>query len=189
MDIKVALDELLSIKGEVKTLVEENISLKSNLKKNHELNRNGDLIPDNNYQVSAQQERIKNLLDEIEELTEKQRLSDALNLELKKQVKELSSKEFGSCLANNPLVLRQELQSLKEALVVKDETLQKLGSKFARNREVWLDNERKANEEIKKLDEFIDRTIVALNSNTKVVQSCVPLQLLLEELQNGAKLS
>lgn len=78
----------------------------------------------------------------------------------------------------------QELIEARAQLEIKDETLQRLASKFARNRDVWLENEKKANEEIQKLDELIDRMVTAMSANTDVVRTWPEMKTLLEELSD-----
>ena len=57
-----------------------------------------------------------------------------------------------------------------------------LNGKFTRNRQVWEDNGRKANDEIKKLDEVLDRVIQTLSANDHVVEKCPQLKELLDDL-------
>ena len=125
---------------------------------------------------------LRILEEEIEGMKERVRCSEAEKVELKNQLTEVTSKEFGSCVVNNPLVLRQELKACREMLNAKEEKLQMLAGKYTRNRQVWEENERKANDEIKKLDEVLDRVILTLSANDHVIQKCPQLKDLLCDL-------
>lgn len=75
-----------------------------------------------------------------------------------------------------------ELQTTRDQLKEKEEMLQQLGAKFARNRTVWMENERRAKEEILKLDTVIDNVIATLTAAGEVVQRVPSLKRLLDEL-------
>lgn len=79
----------------------------------------------------------------------------------------------------------EENDSLKKQLEEKEDTLEKLCAKFARNRDVWVENERKANEEVQKLDEVLDRVIGGLTIYKDVISECPLLKNLLEELSDA----
>lgn len=184
-ELKSFLNEVESLKKEVINLIEENISLK-NISKEKSV---GVIKQNENVQISQlmnelkeERERITILEDEIESMKERIRCNDAEKTELKKQLNEVASKEFGSCVVNNPLVLRQELKTTREMLVSKEEKLQMLAGKYTRNRQVWEENERKANDEIKKLDDVLDRVILTLSANDHVVEKCPQLKELLNDL-------
>lgn len=75
-----------------------------------------------------------------------------------------------------------ELETARGQVEEKDTMLQQLAAKFARNRQVWLENERKANDEIQKLDSLIDNVIVVLTAGGDAVQRIPTLKRLLDEL-------
>lgn len=182
-ELKSFLDEVESIKKEVINLIEENISLKNCAKgKSVEGGKSGSEISELMRRLDDERERIGILEEEIEGMRERVRCLEAEKVELKNQLTEVTSKEFGSCVVNNPLVLRQELKACREMLHAKEEKLQMLAGKYTRNRQVWEENERKANDEIKKLDDVLDRVILTLSANDHVVEKCPQLKDLLSDL-------
>ena len=64
----------------------------------------------------------------------------------------------------------------------KDDMLEKLSAKYLRNRKVWEENERKASEEIKKLDEMFDHVIETLKALPESQRNSEPIQDLLHLL-------
>lgn len=184
-ELKSFLEEVESLKKEVINLIEENISLKNAAKekpidiiKHAESQQVAELMK----RLEDERERITVLEEEIESMKGRMRCTEAEKSVLKKQLNEVTSKEFGSCVVNNPLVLRQELKTTRELLASKEEKLQMLAGKYTRNRQVWEENERKANDEVKKLDEVLDRVISTLSANDHVVEKCPQLKELLSDL-------
>ena len=76
----------------------------------------------------------------------------------------------------------KQINVLEKDLSTKQELLETLDNKYERHRKVWEENERKANEEIKKLDEAIDEVIETLKSIPEVVSLSVVLQNLCKKL-------
>ncbi|XP_054152991.1 uncharacterized protein LOC128951746 [Oppia nitens] len=83
--------------------------------------------------------------------------------------------------------VNRENSSLKKSIDVKEEMIDKLGSKYSRNRKVWEENEVKANEEIKKLDEMIDHVIDTLKSLPDCHKNCESIEHLLYMLTDDNK--
>jgi hypothetical protein len=92
---------------------------------------------------------------------------------------------------NNPVVLRQELKSVREVVAAREAMIKSLNDKYIRHRQVWEENERRANEEIKKLDEIIDRVVLTLQQPEcrAFVSSCSDLKRLFEDLTRDQQIS
>ncbi|KAI1287959.1 hypothetical protein HDE_09724 [Halotydeus destructor] len=85
--------------------------------------------------------------------------------------------------------LESKCSDLDLELTTAKQAIEMLSSKFHRNREVWLLNEKKANDEIKKLDDIIDRVVSSLRDAEDTVMNCPPLRNLLTELTEPNKTS
>jgi len=77
---------------------------------------------------------------------------------------------------------QRDKEKYEGQLAEKEETLQRLAAKFARNRDVWLANETKANDEIRKLDNIIDNIVSALSDVVHISDQCPRLKRLYDEL-------
>jgi DNA repair exonuclease SbcCD ATPase subunit len=186
--------EVSSLKEEISGLVEENLDLKKRIKDQSEIDKVKRREEQLKHELEDERERASTLMEEVDNLKERLRCSEVIASELKRQVTQLSAGNSipSSTSAtttpthfinnNNPVALKQELKSVKEVIASREEMIQKLNEKYMRHRTVWEENERRANDEIKKLDEIIDRVVVTLSNCTPFINDCAPLKRLLEEL-------
>jgi chromosome segregation ATPase len=79
---------------------------------------------------------------------------------------------------------REELEALRKQLQDKEEMNQKLVARYLRHRQVWEENQEKANFEIKKLDEVIDNVIATIKNNLDKVAAIPAILMLLKQLTN-----
>ena len=210
--IKNTRTEVTSLKNEIRGLVQENLDLKKQVRDRNEVDKFKRRETQLKQELDDEKERVTSLMEEIDNLKERLRCSEVISNELKRQVKEVST---GNNVAsntipatssstsmstpsfnqnnNNPLALKQELKTVKEVIASREEMIQKLNDKYMRHRQVWEENERRANDEIKKLDEIIDRVVMTLSNCTPFINDSAPLKRLLEELtadqQNISNLS
>ena len=84
--------------------------------------------------------------------------------------------------------LRLENTGLKDSLALKEEMITKLSAKYARNRKVWEENERKATQEIKMLDDIVDHVIDTLKSLPETFRSTEQIQQLMDVLTDDTVL-
>lgn len=206
--------EVTSLKNEIRGLVQENLDLKKQVRDRSEVDKFKKRETQLKQELDDEKERVTSLMEEIDNLKERLRCTEVISNELKRQVKEVST---GNNVAsntipaissststsmptpsfnqnnNNPSALKQELKTVKEVIASREEMIQKLNDKYMRHRQVWEENERRANDEIKKLDEIIDRVVMTLSNCTPFINDCAPLKRLLEELtadqQNISNLS
>lgn len=142
-----------------------------------------------------QEGEVNSLQDEIQELKTKCASLQAMNNEQAHQLKEEVGKLVKSTGPSNPmvdamaicdkLVLKQEIVRLKELLKEKDDVLKRLAAKFARHKKVWEENYQKAEAEVNKLDDVIEKVVQILESNPELVKNSEPLSNLLEKLKSG----
>jgi len=189
--------EVSCLKEEISGLVKENLHLQKQIKDQSEVEKLKKREVQVKQELEDERERVSNLMEDIDNLKERLRCSEVIATELKKHVKEVSSSNSNSNSNsgsssntfpsfnhnnNNPMALKQELKSVREVIASREEMIQKLNDKYMRHRQVWEENERRANDEIKKLDEIIDRVVLTLTNSTPLINDCVPLKRLLEEL-------
>jgi len=193
--------EISSLRQQMKFLQENNASLQSRVKSAAEVDRVKVSEQQLKEELRQEREKVASLLDESDGWKEKLRCSEVISQELKRQIKEMSSSvglgtgglstasTFSNSQSflssNNPLALKSELKTVREVIAAREEMIQKLNEKYMRHRQVWEENERRANEEIKKLDELIDRVILTLSSCSPMLSDCPPLKRLLDELTQG----
>jgi len=84
--------------------------------------------------------------------------------------------------------LRLENTSLKDSIGLKDEMITKLSAKYARNRKVWEENERKATQEIKMLDDIVDHVIDTLKTLPETFRASEQIQQLMDVLNEDTVL-
>lgn len=105
---------------------------------------------------SSLKSEISSFYKEIDVLKESNKCLLSENEELKKIHNEGN-------FSNDNVALNLEIVNLKEKLKCKEEMIEKISQKFARNRSVWEANEKKSTEEFEKLDNFISLIINKLN--------------------------
>lgn len=196
-----AQEENKSLKCEVSALVQENLRLKNAIKERTESEKWKVIEVQLREELRDEKERVSVLMDEMDVLKERLRCSEVVSNELKKQMKELTVVSSSSGVIvdpaaggppssastavsyGNPVALRQELKSVREVIAAREAMIKSLNDKYMRHRQVWEENERRANDEIKELDEIIDRVIKTLKGcDPHVVHSCPDLKRLLEDL-------
>ncbi|KAM7311579.1 early endosome antigen 1 [Ixodes scapularis] len=79
-----------------------------------------------------------------------------------------------------------KVESLREGLVLREEQLRGLASKFSRFKQAYEDNYQRATEDIDKLDTMLERVIETLETEPEAVSSCPALQRLLESLRGSS---
>lgn len=145
-------------------------------------------------ELNQEREKNLNLIDEIESLRERLRVADTVSCELKKQLTSTGPVSSGpgailqpasaSFSATSVSELRRELKNTHEAVASRDMYIQKLNDKYTRHRQVWEENERRANDEIKKLDAMLDHVVATISP---CVGDNPSLQRLLDELTRDAQ--
>ncbi|XP_075543019.1 uncharacterized protein LOC142576673 isoform X2 [Dermacentor variabilis] len=132
---------------------------------------------------------VELLFQQMGDLKEKNRCLSAVNQEQGRQLQEeLSQRGFSSeadaiCAK---LQLRQELEQLREELLLKDEQLRALAAKFGRFRKAYEDNYQRATDDIDKLDTMLERVIETLEAEPEAVSGCPALRQLLHNLHGGS---
>lgn len=202
--VEKSTNEVSSLKEEISGLVQENLDLKKRVKEQSEFDKLKKREDQLKQELDDERDRASTLNEEVDNLKERLRCSEVIAGELKRQLTQLSasnslpSSTSGNTLPfisnnNNPVALKQELKTVKEVIASREEMIQKLNEKYMRHRQVWEENERRANDEIKKLDEIIDRVVMTLSNFSPLINDCPPLKRLLEELtadqQNISNLS
>uniref|UniRef100_A0A147BBN3 Putative sperm-associated antigen 5 isoform x2 n=1 Tax=Ixodes ricinus TaxID=34613 RepID=A0A147BBN3_IXORI len=138
----------------------------------------------------AHARQVEMLLQQLEEQKEKQRCLQAVNQEQARQLREeLLPPQGFLCQADaicDRLQLRQQVESLREGLVLREEQLRGLASKFSRFKQAYEDNYQRATEDIDKLDTMLERVIETLETEPEAVSSCPALQRLLESLRGSS---
>lgn len=189
-----AEEENASLKSEVSALVQENLRLKNAAKERTESEKSKLIEAQLREELRDEKERVAGLMDEMDVLKERLRCAEVVSNELKKQIKEVSSSgvlvepagsgESGVSYVNsNPVTLRQELKSVREVIAAREAMIKSLNDKYIRHRQVWEENERRANDEIKELDEIIDRVIKTLKGcDPAVLNTCPDLKRLFQDL-------
>lgn len=145
-------------------------------------------------ELNIEREKNLTLVDEIESLRERLRVADTVTCELKKQLTSTGPVSSGpgailqpasaSFSATSVSELRRELKNTHDAVASRDMFIQKLNDKYTRHRQVWEENERRANDEIKKLDAMLDRVVATISP---CVGDNPSLQRLLDELTRDAQ--
>lgn len=131
---------------------------------------------------------VELLFQQMGDLKEKNRCLSAVNQEQGRQLQEELSKRGFSSEADAicaKLQLRQELEQLREELLLKDEQLRALAAKFGRFRKAYEDNYQRATDDIDKLDTMLERVIETLEAEPEAVSSCPALTQLLHNLRGG----
>lgn len=131
---------------------------------------------------------VELLFQQMGDLKEKNRCLSAVNQEQGRQLQEELSKRGFSSEADAicaKLQLRQELEQLREELLLKDEQLRALAAKFGRFRKAYEDNYQRATDDIDKLDTMLERVIETLEAEPEAVSSCPALRQLLHNLRGG----
>ncbi|KAH8039515.1 hypothetical protein HPB51_007417 [Rhipicephalus microplus] len=131
---------------------------------------------------------VELLFQQMGDLKEKNRCLSAVNQEQGRQLQEELSKRGFSSEADAicaKLQLRQELEQLREELLLKDEQLRALAAKFGRFRKAYEDNYQRATDDIDKLDTMLERVIETLEAEPETVSSCPALRQLLHNLRGG----
>ncbi|CAN7985828.1 unnamed protein product [Ixodes hexagonus] len=138
----------------------------------------------------AHARQVELLLQQLEEQKEKQRCLQAVNQEQARQLREeLLPPQGFLCQADaicDRLQLRQQVESLREGLVLREEQLRGLASKFSRFKQAYEDNYQRATEDIDKLDTMLERVIETLETEPEAVSACPALQRLLESLRGSS---
>lgn len=144
-------------------------------------------------ELNQERERNLTLNEEMESLRERLRVSEAVNCELKKQLTSTVPVTSGpgailqpasASFATSAAELRRELKSARDAVASREVMIQKLNDKYTRHRQVWEENERRANDEIKKLDALLDQVVATISPCAADNPS---LQRLLDELTRDAQ--
>lgn len=217
-EVASVLRENTSLKNELSSLVQENLSLKNAAKDRPEKNKSSQVESLLREELKDEKERVSSLMDELDAMKERLRCSEVVCNELKKQVKELSASSsspnlsavasaaltagqqqqqqqqptavsYANNVHNNSHVLRQELKSVREVIAAREAVIKSLNDKYMRHRQVWEENERRANEEIKKLDEIIDRVVLTLSDCSPIITDCPPLKRLFEDLTRDQQIA
>lgn len=213
------LRENNSLKSELSALVQENMRMQNVIKERSESEKSKLIEAQLREELRDEKERVSGLMDEMDVLKERLRCAEVVSNELKKQVKEMSAvpssttttsasavigpvasgssassaghSAAASVSHNNPVALRQELKSVREVVAAREAVIKSLNDKYIRHRQVWEENERRANEEIKKLDEIIDRVVLTLQQPDcrPFVSSCSDLKRLFEDLTRDQQIS
>jgi len=171
------------LKRKIGEISKENIDSKQDLlNMESQLKENNTLLDHLKVENESNQSKLINLNNQLDILTEKYRCSESVNQELKNMIEESNKDSLSSQSIN---ALRLEMVSLKESLAMKEEMLDKLSSKYARNRKVWEENDRKATQEIKKLDDIVDHVIETLKSLPENLKHSESIQEILELLTEG----
>lgn len=161
----------------------ENMNSKQNLLNvENMLKEKNAVLDDMKNENELNQNKLKNLYNELDVINEKYRCSESVNKELKNIIEESNE---GSVSSQNVKSLRLEMIGLKESLAVKENMIDKISSKFSRNRKVWEENDRKATQEIKKLDDVIDHVIDTLKTLPENLKNSEQIQEILELLTEG----
>ncbi|XP_013794249.1 sperm-associated antigen 5-like isoform X2 [Limulus polyphemus] len=150
-------------------------------------------------ELESHQKEMDLLQKQVEQMWEKNHCLEAVNIEQSRQIKEEIKKTYETApqqmgmesMVNalticDKLALKQEIVCLKKALETKGELLHNMDDKYARNKEVWEDNCRKAEMEIQMLDDIIYQCIDTLQSIPEVVNSCESLRKLMTLLNGGS---
>lgn len=121
------------------------------------------------------------------------RANAALVEQLQAQLGELreDKEQLGRLLADLKIengALAQEskrtVDELNAQLLEKEALNQKLVARYLRHRQIWEDNQEKANFEIQKLDEAIDNVIATIKDNLDKIGNIPAIHLLLRQLTN-----
>ena len=79
---------------------------------------------------------------------------------------------------------QEEVLRLNAQLAEKEDVNQKLIARYLKHRQVWEENQEKANFEIQKLDEVIDNVIATIRNNLEKIGNIPAIHLLLRQLTN-----
>lgn len=197
------LEENESLKSELSSLVQDKMRMQRLVQERTESEKSKEIEDQLREELRDEKERVAGLMDEVDVLKERLRCADVVSNELKKQVKGMTSATAAvagiggsgpaavqqSSVNNNPVVLRQELKSVREVIAAREAMIKSLNDKYVKHRSIWEENERRANEEIKKLDEIIDRVVLTLSDCSPSVSSCPPLKRLFEDLTRDQQIS
>ncbi|XP_015789176.1 sperm-associated antigen 5 [Tetranychus urticae] len=148
--------------------------------------------------LSEEIQRLQKKNEELEfENNEFRETIDYLNCE--KQIIEEDKKEFEEQLAKEIITrteieaklqqaynkiqsLENEIESLGKEVKDRNDELDKLDKRYIKHRAIWEENERRAEDEIKRLDQFIDEMKSILKGNYDIVSKCKPLELMFQKL-------
>ncbi|XP_077508767.1 uncharacterized protein LOC144120240 [Amblyomma americanum] len=131
---------------------------------------------------------VELLFQQMGDLKEKNRCLAAVNQEQGRQLQEELSRRGFSSEADAicaKLQLRQEVERLREELLLREEQLRALAAKFGRFRKAYEDNYQRATDDIDKLDTMLERVIETLEAELDVVSGCPALMQLLHNLRGG----
>ena len=132
------------LKHKTNEIIKENVLLKRGLnEKDLIISEKNEFFDHLKSENELNTKKILNLNNELDVLTEKYRCSESVNCELRKMLDKTDSKWMSSESLDS---LRLENVSLKESLALKEEMIERLGAKYARNRRVWEENDKKATE-------------------------------------------
>lgn len=123
--------------------------------------------PDNSLKAT-----IIDLTQQLEVLTTDNRCLFKQNEDLKQMLEKEN-------IDGDQVKLMMEISNLKAKLAQQEETNGKLIQKYARNRKVWEDNEKKVTAEIGKMDNFIAVLVDTLKKLPDNLKNCPELQELL----------
>lgn len=123
--------------------------------------------PDNSLKA-----KIIDLTQQLELLTTENRCLFKQNEDLKQMLEKEN-------IDGDQVKLMMEISNLKAKLAQQEETNGKLIQKYARNRKVWEDNEKKVTAEIGKMDDFIAVLVDTLKKLPDSLKNCTELQELL----------
>lgn len=133
---------------------------------------------------------VELLFQQMGDLKEKNRCLSAVNEEQSRQLHEELQRVRGFAAEADAICaklrLRQELERLREELLLRDEQLRGLAAKFGRFRKAYEDNYQRATDDIDKLDTMLERVIETLEGEPEVVSGCPALAQLLHNLRGGA---
>lgn len=178
-------EEMEKLKQNILELMKENVLLKRDLSEKESIindkNRSIDHLKTEN---ETNLKKIIVLNNDLDIIKEKVRCSESVNRELKNIIDKTNEKTIST---QNFDSLRLENASLKESLAIKEEMIDKLSAKYARNRKVWEENDRKATQEIKKLDDMVDHVIDTLKALPDNFKNTEPIQELLEVLSEESE--
>ena len=178
-------EEMEKLKQNIAELMKENVLLKRDLSEKESIindkNRSIDHLKTEN---ETNLKKIIVLNNDLDIIKEKVRCSESVNRELKNIIDKTNEKTIST---QNFDSLRLENASLKESLAIKEEMIDKLSAKYARNRKVWEENDRKATQEIKKLDDMVDHVIDTLKALPDNFKNTEPIQELLEVLSEESE--
>ncbi|XP_053211630.1 sperm-associated antigen 5-like [Panonychus citri] len=110
---------------------------------------------------------------------EKKEIEDQLSKEIKTRT-EIEVKLQQMTTTNQSL--QNEIESLGKEVKNSNDELDKLDKRYIKHRAIWEENERRAEDEIKRLDQFLDQVKCVLKENPEILTKCKPLEELYQKL-------